>query len=140
MGVTLSAKRNPSRSIDLGYFGFSRLRKTVSDLVGEPWKSHYDCLYHREVVTDDFLNAFDNKTEELIKSKKVSVKVVDFLLQSDTNGAIHYGACKTLLKLIGNYDDDILYGYAAHKNCAKFKDFKELLQECVEKKCDLIWQ
>lgn len=43
-------------------------------------------------------NAFDAETERLLTEKKVSFKVVDFLLQPDCGGSIRYGACKELLK------------------------------------------
>lgn len=82
---------------------------------------------------------FDAKTEELISKRKVSVKVVDFLFQSDCSGAIRFGACKQILKVIGDYDDDICYGYAGRKDYAMFRDFKAILQDCVDTKSDLVW-
>ena len=53
------------------------------------------------------------------------MKIVDFCLQSDCEGSIRYGACKELLKVIGNYDDNICYGYAGREDCAMFRDFKK---------------
>lgn len=67
------------------------------------------------------------------------IKVVDFLLQSDCSGSIRFGACKQILKVIGDYDDDICYGYAGRKDCAMFRDFKAILQDCVDTKSDLVW-
>lgn len=58
------------------------------------------------------------KTEQLIREKKVSIKIVDFCLQSDIEGSIHYGACKEILKAIGDYDDNVCYGYAGLPSCA----------------------
>lgn len=113
MGISIYAKKDPQKVIDLGMGGFFNLRKTVSNLAGEPWASHYkkltDTLLSRQA--DKFWEEFDNETERLIAKKAVSIKLVDFCLQPDTRGAIHYGACKQLLKIIGDYDDDILYGY-----------------------------
>lgn len=40
MGVTISCRKT-GRSIDLGGGGFFNLRNKVSDLVGDPWASHY---------------------------------------------------------------------------------------------------
>lgn len=84
-------------------------------------------------------NAFDAETERLLAEKKVSFKVVDFLLQPDCEGLIRYGACKELLKIIGDYDDNVLYGYIGRQDCAKFRDFKAILQDCADNKCDMIW-
>lgn len=142
MGLTLRAKKSPGKSIDLGAGGFLRLHQKTSQLAGEPWASHYATLLHRPFSTSDtesFYAEFDAKTAQLLAEKKVSVKLVDFCLQSDIEGSIHYGACKLLLKIIGDYDDDILYGYAGRPDCASFRDFKAILQECANKKCDLIW-
>ena len=52
---------------------------------------------------------------------------------------IRYGACKNILKVIGDYDDNILYGYCGRPDCAKFADFKSILQDCVDTKSDMIW-
>lgn len=60
-------------------------------------------------------------------------------MQSDIKGAIRYGACKQILKIISDYDDNFNYGYAALPNQPRFKDFKALLQECVDLKSDLVW-
>lgn len=81
--------------------------------------------------------------EELLadedKTKRPDIKIVDFLLQTDVGGRIRYGACKNILKVIGDYDDNILYGYCGRPDCAKFADFKSILQDCVDTKSDMIW-
>ncbi len=142
MGVTIRAKKDPQKSIDLGYGGFRRLRAKVAELGGEPWASHYGSLAAAlpSQRTSAFYKAFDAKTQELLDAKKVSIKMVDFCMQSDGGGAIRYGACKLLLKAIGDYDDEKLcYGYSGRLDCATFHDFKKILQECAMKKCDMVW-
>lgn len=138
MGVVVTCKKTGD-TIDMGYGGFLQLRRRVSDLCGEPWASHYRELTDNWSHPDGWEEAFNAKTQELLDQKCVSIKVVDFLLQSDAGGAIRYGACKMILKVVGDYDDNILYGYAGRPDCARFKDFKRLLTQCVEHKCDLIW-
>lgn len=140
MGVTIQCKKT-GESIDMGAFGFLHLRRQVSDLCGDPWASHYRTLTDGPCYGKDeaWFDEFDKTTDKLLNDKCVSIKVVDFLLQSDTGGAIRYGACKEILKVIGDYDDGILYGYAGRPDCAKFADFKRLLAQCVENKCNLIW-
>ena len=144
MGVTLFC-RKMGHSIDMGYGGFMRLRKKVAMLAGEEFGLHYGQLFEHlctltdSKVRDQLLEDFDNKTEQFIRDKAVSIKVVDFLFQSDAEGEIRYGACKELLKIIGNYDDKICYGYAGRPDCAMFRDFKALLKDCVASKSNLAW-
>ena len=142
MGLTISCKKT-GRSIDMGYFGFANLRRRVAKLAGEPFASHYDGLDHAPFLGEarkTYFEEFDRRTEDLIRKKKVSVKVASFCLQPDAGGRIGYGGCKALLKIIGDYDDNILYGYAGRKDCAMFKDFKAILQDCVDHKCDMVWR
>lgn len=65
---------------------------------------------------------------------------MDFLLQSDVGGRIHYGACKNILKIIGDYDDNIMYGYAAWGEQSRFSRFRRILEDCVATKSDMIWR
>ena len=141
MGVTIKCKKT-GQGIDMGAGGFEHLRCKVSELCGEPWKSHYETLVGppRYSKDDAFYAQFNETTERLLAEKRISIKVVDFLLQPDVEGRIRYGACKQLLEIIGDYDDDILYGYAGRPDCARFRDFKELLRQCAEHKCDLVWR
>lgn len=146
MGVTLRCVK-ANQSVDLGCGGFLNLRNRVARLVGEPFASHY-VERLGELMSEFFSSteereaafaAFDEKTVELIDQGAVGAKVASFLLQPDCEGRIRYGACKELLKVIGDYDDNIIYGYAGWPNPAMFKDFKGLLQACVDNKCDLRW-
>lgn len=143
MGLTIRVKSSKAtaRPIDMGGGGFLRLRSRVAMLYGEPWASHYKTLIEHPVISSDdsFYDEFDKKTEQLIREKKVSIKIVDFCLQSDIEGSIHYGACKEILKAIGDYDDNVCYGYAGLPSCAKFRDFKAILEDCVRLKCDMVW-
>lgn len=143
MGVTIECKKT-NRAIDLGYFGFSRLRCKVAQLMGEPFYSHYMKFLDapRFVEPDEekeFSTQWDTEATRLITENNIPVKVVNFLLESDCDGKIRYGACKEILKVIGDYDDNICYGYAGRKDCAMFRDFKAVLQDCVENKCDMVW-
>lgn len=141
MGVTIRCKKT-GRSIDLGYGGFANPREKVAELCGDPWASHYAQLGHAPYLGQEakaFYKEFDNETVRILDAKKVSIKIVDFCLQSDCEGSIRYGACKQILKVIGDYDDKICYGYVGRPDCAMFRDFKAILQDCVENKCDMVW-
>lgn len=48
-------------------------------------------------------------------------------------------SCRKLLKIIGDYDDELAYGYAARPNSG-FKDFKRILEDCVKRKCSMRWR
>lgn len=141
MGVTIRCKKT-GRSIDLGVGGFANLREKVAELYGDPWASHYAQLGNAPYSSQEakeFYKEFDDETMRILEAKKVSAKIVDFCLQSDCEGSIRYGACKQILKVIGDYDDNICYGYFGRPDCAMFRDFKTILQECVENKCDMVW-
>ena len=139
MGLSISCKKT-GRSIDMGAGGFAALRERVAALESEEWGALYKTLSAPPLLKNKaFYDEFNVKTEKLLKQKKVHVKVVDFCLQTDVSGRIRFGACQQILKAIGDYDDDILYGYCGRPDCAKFADFKRILQDCVENKCDMVW-
>ena len=142
MGISIWCKKT-HRSIDMGYGGFLRLRNKVADLVGDPWASHYHTLDCAPCIGEggrQFFENFDAETKRLLDDKKVSIKIVDFCLQPDYEGSIRYGACKQILAAIGDYDDNILYGYCGRPDCARFRDFVAILRDCVENKCDMVWR
>ena len=49
MGVTISCTKT-GRTIDVGSGGFLRLRSKISELVGEPWASHYKALVEERIL------------------------------------------------------------------------------------------
>lgn len=142
MGLTIKCKKT-GREMDVSYSGFSRLRKKVAELVSPEVGKHYQTLDKIfRMDSSEKENAFklyDDETERLVESEALPIKIADFLYQSDCDGKIRYGACKEILKVIVDYDDSIIYGYAGRENPAKFKDFKEILQDCVDNKCFMVW-
>lgn len=143
MGLTIKCKKT-GREMDVSYSGFSRLRKKVAELVSPEVGKHYqalDKIFRMDSSEKEkAFKSYDDETERLVENKVLPIKIADFLYQSDCDGKIRYGACKEILKVIGDYDDSIIYGYAGRKNPAKFKDFKEILQDCVDNKCFMIWR
>lgn len=137
MGISLYAKKNPSFSMDMSCGTFGQLRLQVAKLAGKAWYEHYQQLYLPPLMkTAAFCQEFDAKTKQLCREKQVSIKIVDFCMQPDTDGFVHYGASKVLLKIIGDYENQVRYGYGKH---TQFSDFKKILQDCVNQKCDLVW-
>lgn len=145
MGVTIRCPKTWN-SIDMGYGGFGRLRNKIAELIGGEFAEHYMLLSKPEVMClfgkcrETFFESYNKKTMPIIRKENVNIKVADFLYQSDCEGKIRYGACKELLKVIGDYDDDIIYGYCGRSDGAKFSDFVSILKDCVENKCDMIWR
>jgi hypothetical protein len=141
MGVHVSSKH---RDIAMGYFGFQRLRRTVADLCPKEITDHYSYLLdnmcyivaHKEV--SDWYDEGIARLYEMF-GKRYG-KVLDFLYASDCDAEMTYGTAKQLLSVIGDYDDDVIYGYAGWgKDAARFRDFKELLQDAAGTKTKWGW-
>lgn len=145
MGVTIRSK---NFGIDLGYFGFFRLRRKIAELISEDAGIHYEELSHpsqplffkTKDEEDEYWKKYDEVTECIVsKCPKNIHKVFDFLYESDVEGSVTYGTCKQILDVIGDYDDDIIYGYAGRPDAARMKDFKSILEDCVKNKCKMTW-
>ena len=141
MGVTMRFQKTEA-SIEFGIDGFFLLRAKIAELSGKEWGDHYAKLANAPMFGEravDFYGAFENKTERLLKAGAVSPNIASFCLQSDCGGEIPCDACREVLDVIGDYDDDILYGYVGKPDCARIRDFKQLLQECVDNNSGLEW-
>ena len=138
VGVTLVCEYT-KRSMDLGYIGFNRLRRKIAELAGEPFLSHYAKLDNLLFGTEKDFQAFDLVTARMFWTGEVSPHVIEFCMQSDCGGFVTWRTCRKLLKIIGDYDDELAYGYAARPNSG-FKDFKRILEDCVKRKCSMRWR
>lgn len=135
MGLTISS---PNKSIDMSASGFMRLRTTIAYLHSVELGKHYDLL--RKCNTPEEYDKYDSETVRLANNAGSKFYwLFDFLYESDIEGKLTYGKCHKLLDLIGDYDDDICYGYAGLPDCAKFKDFKDILSDCVQNKRQMTW-
>lgn len=135
MGLTIYSK---NKSIDMSASGFMRLRTTIAYLRGVELGKHYDKA--KICHTDEDYDKYDKETEELFNQYySKDAWLFEFLYASDIEGKLTYGKCRKLLDIIGDYDDNICYGYAGLPDCAKFKDFKDILVDCVANKRQMIW-
>ena len=149
MGLTIYCKKT-GHGIDMGYGGFSRLRDKIAELAGEPFGSHVKKLGQNPYMFSSLtmtpeqrkalFDEYNAETQRMVDEKLVSIKIVDFCLQPDCGGKIRYGACKEILRIIGDYDNNVIYGYCGCTNPAKFADFKAILQECVDNRCMMVWK
>ena len=140
MGVTIKSK---NKSIDMGCGGFHNLRTKVAELTSKDIYEHYCSLKYAPLFGEErtqFFEEYDKKIVELAEKHKGKYnKILDFLYESDISGKMTYGTCKKIWEIIKDYDDNILYGYVGRPDCAKFKDFKEIIKDCVDAKTKLIW-
>ncbi|PWL51806.1 MAG: hypothetical protein DBY38_12740 [Clostridium cadaveris] len=142
MGVTIRSK---NKSIDLGYFGFRRLRIKVAELTNFEIEEHYRYLEQgtyifNEKAREIFFKKYDSKIMEL--DKKYNYKyssILNFLYSSDCEAVIEVDNCKDIYEIIKDYDDDVCYGYCGREDCAMFKDFKELVKDCVDNNEPMEW-
>ena len=141
MGITIS---NHKHSMDIGVFGYAALRATISRLV--PCQEFVDIYaelgnYIRAFNDSEFdtLNAYfedyDKRAIEICERNNLDEEIIDFLYKPDTcTKSVSIKTCRHLWELIKDYDDDVLYGYVGRPDCAKFKDFKNIVRTCVEDK------
>jgi len=141
MGVTVSSE---NYSIDLGYGGFMNLRKKVAELTAEDIYEHYKKLEQGVFKFGEakriFFEKYDKKIMEL--SKKYEGKkdnILDFLYSSDCEAKMSVAACKDIYEVIKDYDDSICYGYCGREDCAMFRDFKDVVRDCIENNCEMTW-
>lgn len=138
MGVTI---QSDNYAIDLGYGGFNRLRTKVAELAGiyEHYKKLDTAMSLTGAEQKKFFEEYDQKTAEIQKERNISDGVMEFLYKPDCNGSVSFEACRQILDVIKDYDDNILYGYTGRPDCAKFKDFKNIVEDCIKKQCCMEW-
>lgn len=139
MGVTIKSK---SRSIDLGGGGFRRLRTKVAELAAPDIFEHYKKLGEGMWCPNRkaFFKDYDEKIAELDKKYKGKMSdILDFLYESDCDGIMDVPHCRSIYKVIKDYDDDILYGYTGRKDCAKFADFKAIVKDGIDSGDGFTW-
>ena len=87
------------------------------------------------IFIKEYFDDYDRRAEAICEANQLDEEIVNFLYKPDTcTKSVSVKTCRHLWALIKDYDDDVLYGYVARKDCAKFKDFKEIVRTCVEDK------
>lgn len=142
MGITISSHKH---SIDMGYGGFLRLRVTISTLLNcQEFADIYDELMHGFIgkwrekgfkTEEEYRDDYDKRALEICERNKLDEEVVNFLYRSDCScESASVKTCRHLWKVIKDYDDDIIYGYAGRPDRAMFKDFKQIVEECTKER------
>ena len=144
MGLTIRCRKT-GRSMDIGDGGFLRLRRKIDELAGGPFVPVYQevCSWYpgcNGETAEEFDSRIEAEINKILAEKQADIKIIDFLMQPSLKGSIRYGACKNILKAIGDYDDDVFYGYVSHGDRARFRQFRRIMEDCVETKSDMIWR
>lgn len=141
MGVTIDSK---NCSIDLGYGGFCNLRTKIAELTAPDIFEHYKKLekglFLTGTIKAEFFKDYDAEIQRLSeKYNGENDHILDFLYTSDCDGEIDVEHCKSVYDVIKDYDDDICYGYCGRPDCAMFKDFKEIVKDCIDTNTPMSW-
>lgn len=140
MGITIS---NHKRSIDMGSGGYLRLRAKISELLNcQEFSDIYAELLnpYKEKTSrgfetmQDYYEDHDNRAIAVCEAYKLDEEVINWLYSSDCGCSVSAKTCRHLWKIIKDYDDNVVYGYAARPDRAMFKDFKRIVQECAEER------
>ena len=141
MKITIYA--NNSENILVGnQEGFIRLREKIASIYDEEFGKHYRKLkriyYDIEGQTVAYLKWFKT-AERIIKRNKLENKdILDFLFKPNKKGKLKVNQIKNLYELIKDINSEVIFRfYYSSEN--DFKDFKELLKECIERRDYLRW-
>ena len=142
MGVTIESKNH---SIDLGGWGFICLRTKVAELAAPDICEHYKKSMDGMRLYDEdkrkaFYESYNAKIAELDKKYEGKMSdILDFLYESDCDAEMDADHCRSIYEVIKDYDDNILYGYAGRKDCAKFADFKKIVKDGIDSGDGFSW-
>lgn len=140
--VTIKSKNH---SIDLGYGGFRTLRVKIAELAAPDIFKHYKKSMDGMRLYNDgerkaFYESYDAKIAELDEKYEGKMSdILDFLYKSDCSAEMDADHCRSIYEVIKDYDDDILYGYAGRKDCAKFADFKKIVKDGIDSGDGFSW-
>lgn len=129
MGVSISTK---NKSIDMGYGAFFRLRTDIAKAINFEWGMKYEELLNRKRY-DELIDI----TADYLADDKISKYLVEFCLQSDTEGHITCWACKYIYRQIQNVDKKDSYGYAMNPN--SWEAIKNVFKDGSENKGGMKW-
>ena len=139
MGLTLTAQYNGAPSWDMGYITFGVLRMDIADEINKEYGEHYREMY--SCPRSDWTE-YNKKTANLEKKHKLGTRTTDFLWIPDSDGKLSPFKCKALLDAIQGMENNKHYGYVGFglEHCMTIEDFKNLLKECFDRRCYMIWR
>ena len=132
MGIKIS---NEKYGLVISHKGFVRIKKVVSQYMGEEFAMIYDELYkdpYREWARRGFENRHDyyvdyyKRVNTLCEENDINRGVVGFLYNQTDNMKIDSVTCNKILSLIRDHNDEEEYGYDNAE--VSFEDFKRIVQ------------
>lgn len=140
--MSIIIKNTNDDAIEIGYFGFYRLRRRIAELAAPDIFNAYSMVPDVKSETEkkeysQYLNRLEKKYSD--DSKRL---VLDFLYASDCDESIDAEHCKAVYDLIKDCKDETQYGYvdrAVWEIPATISSFAELLKEAVEDGKGIEW-
>ena len=136
MGVIIKSKNH---CIDIR--SINNLRLKISELMGKEIFEHYKNLENGWLISgkekEKFFEEYNKRTFDIREKYNVPDGIIQFLYAD--SGSISPEDCAQIWEVIIDYDDKILYGYPRLPFCARFKDIKEVIRDCIENHCKLKW-
>ena len=136
MGVIIKSKNH---CIDIR--SINNLRLKISELMGREIFEHYKNLENGWLISgkekEKFFEEYNKRTFDIREKYNVPDGIIQFLYAD--RGSISPEDCAQIWEVIKDYDDKILYGYPRLPFCARFKDIKEVIRDCIENHCKLKW-
>ena len=136
MGLIIKSKNH---CIDIR--SINDLRLKISELMGKEIFEHYKNLEKGMWLFGEerkkFFEEYNKKISEIHEKYNVPDGIMQFLYAD--LGSISPEDCARIWEVIKDYDDKILYGYPRRPFCARFKDIKGVIRDCIESQCKLEW-
>lgn len=140
--MSIIIKNTNDNSIEIGYFGFYRLRRKIAELAAPDIFNAYSMLpdIKSEAEKKDY-SQYLKRLEEKYSDDSRSL-VLEFLYASDCDGSMDAEHCKAVYDLIKDCKDETQYGYvdrAVWEIPATISTFAEILKEAVEDGKGIEW-
>lgn len=141
MKITIYA--NNSENILVGnQDGFIRLREKIASIYNEEFGKHYKKLkgiyFNIEGQAAAYLKWFKTAERIINKNKLENKDVLDFLLKPNKKGKLKVNQVKNLYELIKDVNSEVIFRFY-YSSESDFRDFKELLKECIDRRVYLRW-
>lgn len=142
--MSITIKNTNDNRIEIGYFGFYRLRLKIAELTAEDIYRHYEHLTEFSKMSKEERNHYNLETDKMMCKYQHSQEhlVMEFLYASECDGAMDAEHCKAIYNVIKDCQDKTQYGYVDYASLeipATISSFAELLKEAVDSGEGIEW-
>lgn len=124
------------------YTGFTDLIKKIAYIAAEDIGDSYTafCETPGFCASNPYLVEHLEKVSALDKKYNGEMShILRFIYLSEKRTEIELDVCEALYQLIKDYDDgDVVYGYFNSADSPTFKQFQELVKDCIDNKCSMV--